>query len=245
MNEHRTKRTRPQRLDFRPFIQAALLLLQPPNLRLMLRHNLVTIFRGLSRFKRTFVINLVGLSVGLASALLIFLWVNDELSVDKFHEKDERLFQLLTNVQQNGGWSTMVDTPGPLAQTLVDEMPEIEYAAPLAPPNWRGFDGFILTVDKKNIKATGEYAGKDYFNIFSYGLIQGDAGQVLADKLSIVISDELAMKLFNTTQGVVGKTIELNHEREVIITGVFGKTPGASSVRFDFVLPFDAYLDFA
>src|SRR5260221_7449273 len=211
----------------------------------MLRHNLLIIFRGISRFKRTFVINLAGLSVGLASALLIFLWVNDELSVDKFHEKDERLFQIMTNVQQNGGWNTIVDSPGPLAQTLAEEMPEIEYAAAVAPPTWRGFDGFILTVDKQNIKATGEYAGKDYFTIFSYGLMQGNAGQVLADRHSIVISDELAMRLFNTTQGVVGKTIELNHEREVIITGLFRKTPAASSVRFDFVLPFDAYLDFA
>jgi putative ABC transport system permease protein len=207
----------------------------------MLRHNLVIIFRGLSRFKSTFIINLVGLSVGLASALLIFLWVNDELSVDKFHEKDERLYQVMTNLQEN----TIVDTPGLLAQTLAEEMPEIEYAAAVAPPNWRGFDGFILTVNEQNIKATGEYAGKDYFNIFSYGLIQGDAGQVLADKNSIVISDELAMKLFDTMQGVVGKTIELNHEREYLVTGLFKKTPAASSVRFDFVLPFDAYLDIA
>ena len=171
----------------------------------MFRHNLVIIFRGLSRFKRTFVINLVGLSVGLASALLIFLWVNDELSVDKFHEKDEKLYQIMTNIKGNGGWNTMVDTPGPLSQTLAEEMTEIEYAASVAPPNWRGFDGFILTVDKQNIKATGEYAGKDYFNIFSYGLIQGDAGQVLADKHSIVISDELAMKLFNSMQNAGGK----------------------------------------
>lgn len=211
----------------------------------MLRHNLVIIFRGLSRFKRTFVINLVGLSVGLASALLIFLWVNDELSVDKFHGKDGRLYQVMTNQPVNGGWNTLVDTPGPLARTLAEEMPEIEYAAAVAPPNWRGFDGFILTVDKKNIKATGEYAGKDYFTIFSYGLMQGDAGQVLADKNSIVISDELAMKLFDTTQGVVGKTIELNHEREFLVSGLFTKTPAASSVRFDFVLSFDAYLDVA
>lgn len=207
----------------------------------MLRHNLIIIFRGLRRFKRTFVINLVGLSVGLASALLIFLWVNDELSVDKFHEEDERLYQVMTNLQEN----TIVDTPGLLAQTLAEEMPEIEYAAAVAPPDWRGFDGFILTVAKQNIKATGEYAGKDYFNIFSYGLIQGDAGQVLADKNSIVISDELAMKLFDTTQGVVGKTIDVNHEREYLITGLFKKIPAASSVRFDFVLPFDAYLDVA
>ena len=211
----------------------------------MLRHNLVIIFRSLSRFKRTFVINLVGLSVGLASALLIFLWVNDELSVDKFHEKDERLYQIVANFQENGGWNTIIDTPGPLAHTLAEDMPEIEYVATLAPPNWRGFDGFILTVDKQNIKATGEYAGKDYFNIFSYGLIQGDADQVLADKNSIVISDELAMKLFDTTQGVVGKTIELNHQQEYLVTGLFTKTPFASSVHFDFVLPFDAYLDVA
>ena len=210
----------------------------------MLRHNLVIIFRGLSRFKRTFVINLVGLSVGLASALLIFLWVNDELSVDKFHEKDERLYQVMTNVQENGVWTTD-GTTGPLAQTLAEDIPEIEYAAAVAPPNWRGFDGFILTAGEQNIKATGEYAGKDYFNIFSYVLIQGDAGQVLADKNSIVISDEMAIKLFDTTQGVVGRTIEVNHEREYLVTGLFKKTPVSSSVHFDFVLSFDAYLDIA
>jgi len=211
----------------------------------MLRHNLIIIFRGMRRFKRTFLINLVGLSTGLACALLIYLWVNDELSVDKFHAKDERLYQIMTNVQDNGGLSTMVDTPGPLAQMLTDEIPEIEYATIVAPPNWRGFDGFILTADEQNIKVTGEYATKDYFNMFSYELIQGDAGQVLADKNSIVISDELAMTLFNSTQNVVGKTIELNHERECLVSGVFKKIPTTSSVRFDFVMPFDAYLDAA
>ena len=245
MNEHRTKGTVPTEGRFAPFYSGSLIASSTSKSRTMLQHNLVIILRGLRRFKRTFVINLVGLSVGLASALLIFLWVNDELSVDNFHEKDKRLYQVMTNIQENGGWNTMVDTPGPLAQTLAEEMPEIEYAAAVAPPNWRGFDRFILTVDKQNIKATGEYAGKDYFNIFSYELIQGDVGQVLADKHSIVISDELAMKLFETTQGVVGKIIELNHEREYLVSGLFRKTPATSSVRFDFVLPFDAYLDVA
>jgi len=211
----------------------------------MLRHNLLIIFRSLSRFKSTFFINLIGLSTGLACALLIYLWVNDELSVDKFHEKSERIYQVMTNVPGNGGINTVVDTPGPLALTLAEDMPEIEFAAVLAPPTWGGFDGFVLTVDKQNIKATGEYAGKDYFNIFSYGLLQGDVAQVLADKNSIVISDELAMKLFNTTNDVVGKSVALNHERECLVSGVFKKVPSASSIRFDFVLPFDAYLDVA
>lgn len=210
----------------------------------MLRHNLIIIYRSLRRFKRTFVINLVGLSTGLASALLIYLWVNDELSVDKFHDKDPRLYQVMLNVQEDDVWTTDATT-GLLAVELAEEMTEIEYAAAVAPPNWRGFDRFILSVGEQNIKATGEYAGKDYFNIFSYGLIQGDAGQVLEDKNSIVISDELAMKVFGTTQGVVGKAIELNHEREYLVTGLFMKTPAVSSVQFDFVLPFDSYLDVA
>lgn len=211
----------------------------------MLQHNLILLYRNFKRFKSTFFINLIGLSTGLASALLIYLWVNDELSVDKFHDKDDRLYQVMTNVPENGGWNTVVDTPGPLAQALVEEMAEVEYVASVAPPNWRGFDRFILTVGQQDIKATGEFAGKDYFHIFSYGLLQGEAGKVLTDKHSIVISDELAMKLFDTTRGVVGKTIQLNHEQEYLVSGVFTKTSATSSVRFDFVLPFEAYLEIA
>lgn len=210
----------------------------------MLRHNLLIIFRGLSRFKTTFIINLVGLSAGLACALLIFLWVNDELSVDKFHENDDSLYQVMTVVQENGGWTTDATT-GPLAKALADELPEIQYATTVAPSNWRGFDRFILTVDKQNVKATGEYADKDYFNMFSYRLITGDAGQVLSDKHSIVISDELALRLFNGTSDVVGKVIDINHEREYVVSGIFSAVPSTSSARFDFVLPFESYLDMA
>ncbi|MGC3945630.1 MAG: ABC transporter permease [Chryseolinea sp.] len=210
----------------------------------MLRHNLLIIFRSLRRFRMTFVINLLGLSTGLACALLIYLWVNDELSVDKFHVNDARLYQVMTNVQDNGGWTTDATT-GPLAKALADDMPEIEYAATLAPPSWRGFDRFILSVDKENIKATGEYASKDYFNVFSYDLMSGAAEHVLADKNSIVISEELALKLFNTTDDVLGKTIDVNHERQYIVSGTFKKVPAMSSIQFDFVLPFESYLDIA
>jgi len=199
------------------------------------------ILRGLRRSKRTFFINLLGLSTGLACALLIYLWVNDELTVDKFHEKDARLYQIMTHWT----WGTIMDTPGPLVQTLVEEIPEIEYATLVAPPNWRGFDRFILTLDDQNIKARGEYAGKDYFKMFSYDLMHGDPGQVLSDKNSIVISDELALKIFGTIDDVVGKAVGLNHERECIVSGVFKKMPATSSAQFDFVLPFDAYLDVA
>ena len=208
----------------------------------MLQHNLKLIYRSFKRFKSTFIINLIGLSTGLASALLIYLWVNDELSMDKFHEKDSRLYQVM---ETYAGGNTSIESSGPVADALPADMPEVEYAAALAPPTWPQFDRFVLSTNERNIRATGQYAGKDYFNIFSYKLIQGDAGHVLVDKNSIVISEDLAMKLFNTKHNVVGKAIEFQHERELLISGVFENVPSTSSTQFDFVLSFKLFEEIA
>ena len=207
----------------------------------MFRHNLLIIYRSFKRFKSTFIINLLGLSAGLASALLIYLWVDDELHMDKFHEKDGRLYNVMDNHMQSHGWNTMVETSGAAADALAAEMPEVEYAAALAPPTWPGFDRFVLSAGERNIRATGQYAGKDYFNIFSYKLIEGQAHQVLADKNSIVISEDIAMQLFNRKHNVVGKTIGFQHEREFLVSGVFENIPAASSTEFDFVLSFETF----
>lgn len=201
----------------------------------MLQHNLLLIYRNFKRFKSIFFINLIGLSSGLACALLIYLWVSDELSVDRFHEKDARLYQVRTNYQFTENTNTNFETDGILAEALVEEMPEIEYATVATPVYW--FGKFMLSVKNKNIKSVGRYAGKDYFNIFSYNLIQGDKDQVLADKNAIVISRELAMSLFNTID-VIGKAVEFQHEKQFLVSGIFEGTPHNSTDQFDFVLPF-------
>ena len=208
----------------------------------MLQHNLILIYRSFKRFKSTFIINLIGLSTGLASALLIFLWVNDEFSMDKFHEKDSRLYRVM---EIYAGSNTSIESSGPVADALTADMPEVEYAAALAPPTWPRFDRFVLSANERNIRATGQYAGKDYFNMFSYKLIQGDAGHVLADKNSIVISEDLAMKLFNTKHNVVGKAVEFQHDRELFVSGVFKNVPSTSSTQFDFVVPFQIFEEIA
>lgn len=164
----------------------------------MLKHNLILFYRSFQRFRSAFIINLIGLSTGLASTLLICLWVNDELQVDKFHEKDRRLYQVMETLNEDAGGATVIETSGPVADALAADMPEVEYVAAFAPPTWPRFDAFVLSTSDRDIRATGQYAGKDYFNIFSYKLIQGNADQVLADKKSIVISEDLATKLFNT-----------------------------------------------
>ncbi len=204
----------------------------------MLKLNLLLALRSLKKYKISFVINLIGLTTGLACFILIYLWVNDEVIIDKFHEKDARLFQVMEHQHYADNIMTTTSTPGLLAETLTEEIPEIEYAATTT---W--INSNTLSIDDLNVKAKGYHVGQDFFNIFSYGLVQGDPDKVLADKSSIVISEDLAQRLFKTTTDVIGRTVEYQHEKSFIISGVFKGTLQNSSYEFDYVLPFEEYKD--
>lgn len=91
----------------------------------MFKHNLLLIYRNFKRFKSTFFINLLGLSTGMACALLIFLWVNDELSIDKFHENDEQLYQVYLHHDEKGEIRSAPPVPALLADVLEEERPEV------------------------------------------------------------------------------------------------------------------------
>lgn len=203
----------------------------------MLKHHFLLFFRNIKRNKTSFFINLIGLSTGLACTLLIYLWVQDELNFDKFHKRNSQLFQVMQNVKMTNDIITDETTPGPLADVLTEEVPEVEYAAAVLDASIHGKP--TLSIGNKNIKAHCLYAGKDFFNIFSFNLIEGNANQVLADKNSIVISEDLAMKLFNTTKNIIGKTLELEHKKTFLVSGIFKRVPFNSSLQFDFVLSFE------
>ncbi|MFC4874580.1 ABC transporter permease [Negadavirga shengliensis] len=205
----------------------------------MLRHNLLLIYRSFKKYKSTFFINLIGLSTGLACVLLIFLWVRDELSVDKFHEKDNRLVEVVEVYSNADRPGVNNFTAGILAEALANEMPEVEYAvASRIRPEQK-----TIRVEENYVKAVVQYAGRDFFNMFSYDLIHGDKDKVLTDKSAAVISEDLAMKLFNTTDNIVGKVIDIPHYKQFRISGVFKGTPVNSTAQFDFVLSFEEYKD--
>nr|WKN36548.1 ABC transporter permease [Tunicatimonas sp. TK19036] len=206
----------------------------------MIKHNLLLALRNFQRYKSSFFINLIGLSTGLACVLFIYLWVTDELSVDKFHEQDSQLYQIMENVDQAGGMITRQTTSGPTAQALVSEMPEVENAVTTTSDHVMSF---MLSVGDEDIEADGFYASMDFFQVFSYDLVQGDKAQVLSDKKSIVISEALARSLFGTAENVVGNIIEVQHEKEYQVSGVFENVPARSSVQFDFVLTFEGFWD--
>ena len=203
----------------------------------MLKHNLTLIYRNFVRAKGFFLINLFGLTTGLACTLLIYLWVRDELTVDKFHQKDSRLFQVMEFQQYADEIMTTTSTPGILAETLKEEIPEIEYAATTS---W--IEPYTLSIKEHNIKAEGYHVGSDYFSIFSYPLLEGNPELVLKDKTSIVISNELAKKLFGEEKNVIGKTVEVQHNKSYQVTGIFEKVR-SSSYQFDFVLSFEDFKD--
>lgn len=203
----------------------------------MLKHNLTLIYRNFVRAKGFFLINLFGLTTGLACTLLIYLWVRDELTVDKFHKNDSRLFQVMEHQQYADEIMTTTSTPGLLAETLKEEIPEFEFAATTA---W--ISPYTLSIKEHNVKADGYHVGPDYFMIFSYPLLEGNPELVLKDKTSIVISSELATKLFGEEKNVIGKTVELQHNKSYQVTGVFEKVR-ASSYQFDFVLSFEDFKD--
>src|SRR5258706_6578193 len=155
----------------------------------MLRSYIKIAWRNLVKDRQFTFLNLLGLSTGLACTLLIYLWVNDELHVDKFNEKDSRLYEVLKKASDaEGSVQISKHTQGLLAKSMVDELPEVEYAVPVKRDDNLG----ILSVGDKHLKVKHEFAGNDFFNVFSYPLINGNNKDVSGVK-GMFLSDKLAL----------------------------------------------------
>ena len=210
----------------------------------MLPYPLLLIYRNFKRFKSTFFINLIGLSTGLACALLIYLWISDERSFDRYHALDGRLYQVLENRRTAAGIETQTGTMPLLAEALRREMPEIEFVATTTPVPF--FPKFTLAAGDRHLTAVPKYADPAFFQLFSYPLLVGTPATVLRDKHAIVLSEALATKLFQTPQNSLGKAVEwqmADSKQTCLVAGVFADVPRNSSEQFDFVLPFASLKD--
>jgi putative ABC transport system permease protein len=209
----------------------------------MLKHNLLLIFRNFKRDKSSFVINLIGLSSGLACALLIFFWVNDELSVDRFFENDKQLFQVMQNTLGTNGTETIDATPGHLAEALSDEIPEVEYAVAVVPGSFNISKGIVSTSDKQ-IRSVGQYVSEDFFNVFAYKILYGNRNTMLSAQNSVVISRELALKLYGSSENAVGKVVDWKAqeiEGKYTVSGVFDLPDERATNQFDVLLNYKLF----
>ncbi|MEZ5104567.1 MAG: FtsX-like permease family protein [Draconibacterium sp.] len=209
----------------------------------MLKHNLLVILRNLKRNKSSLIINLVGLSSALACVLLIYLWVNDELNVDKFLVKDNPVYQVMMNNATDHGIATNEDTPGLLPKTLREEYPEVEKSVGVFPPAAYTFNG-VISQNENKVKANWKFAGKEFFNIFRYELIYSDKIKVLNDKNAVVISDKLAEILFSSVDKAIGQSVEWDGEMvkgSFTIAGIFKSPPANSTIQFDVLFNYDLF----
>jgi len=204
----------------------------------MLAHSLLLVWRNAVRDKSSFIINIVGLSIGLAVALLVCFWVSDELAIDRFHDKD--VYQVMRKLVQEGGDVAVYESNSDLlAPALREEIPEIEQVVTVSNFPVKG----VLSNSEKKFKTLSRFADPEFFNMFSYKLIAGSASHVLRDKFSIVISDQLAQKFFGTTTGIIGKQLSLDEEKyssTFFVSGVFEQTR-LNSEPFDFVGTYEFY----
>ncbi len=214
-----------------------------PNHPSMFRTTIIIAWRNLLKDRQFSLLNLLGLSTGLACVLLIFFWVNDELQVDKFHAKDNRLYEVLKKgTDQSGGVRVAKNTQGMLAPSMAADLPELEYAVAVRKDN----NASIVTTGEKHLKVKHQFAGKDFFKVFSYPLVDGRINTV-AGVTGIFLSDQLAMKLFGTT-AVAGKPVNWDYKDDdanfsgvYTVAGVYKAPPANASSQFDLLVPFELY----
>jgi len=180
----------------------------------------------------------VGLTTGLTCAFFIYLWVQDEFEINKFHEKDDRLYRVMEFQTYSNETFAANSTPGILGENLKIDFPDIQYAATTT---W--INPALLAHEDTYFKENGYHVGEDFFNIFTYPLISGDPNTAIKDKTSICISRALANKFFGSVDAAMGKIIRYDGDRNFTVSGVFEDINPKSTHIFDFVLPLEDFLD--
>jgi putative ABC transport system permease protein len=188
--------------------------------------------RNLRRHKVYSFINIAGLAVGLACCLLISLYVKDEISYDRYHEKADRIFKVVTDARNPEKESHFALTPAPLAEALVRDFPEVETTARL----FTLFGNALIAYGEKRFNEERIFFGDStFFEVFSIPLIAGNPETALAKPASMVLTETIAQKYFGS-ENPLGKTIRLNDEDDLQITGVMADVPANSHFHCDFLI---------
>ena len=182
----------------------------------MIKNYLKTAWRNLWTNKAFSAINIFGLALGMASSILILLWVQNERSVDAFHRNGHDLYQAYERRYFDGKVDAQYNTPGLLGAELKKEIPEIKYAASCG---WD--DEKTFKAGGKILKISGRAADSDFFKMFSFPLLEGNAQNALNAPASLALSHKMAIAFFGSPQAAMGKTIRYDNRVELSVTAVF------------------------
>lgn len=179
-------------------------------------------------------INIIGLTIGMASAVLILLWIQNELSHDRFYEKTNRICLANNRDKVNGKTMAWRTTPAPMGVAIKQDYPEVEdvvrvqeYAA-----------NFLLTAGDKHFSLHGEFADTGFFSMFSFPLLEGNSATALNKPNDIVLTQQLAIKLFGK-EDVVGKIVRIDSSDYFTVSAVMKDLTSNTRFNFEYVLPWN------
>lgn len=206
----------------------------------MIANYIRTALRSLSKNKVYSFLNIFGLTIGIACAGIIFLWVEDEVQFDSSHVKKERLYVVLQNWQYEAGVRTFWSTSALLGPAMKAEIPGVANIC-------RSTEGSMTAMFSNaagiSYYSSGRYADSTLFSMFTYPFAEGSAKNVFADPHAIVITEKAARKFFGSTRGVIGKSLKMDNTTAFVVTGVLKDLPDNSSIQFEWVAPFQTYLN--
>ena len=202
----------------------------------MLKNFFKVAFRNLWKNKAFSFINITGLAIGMASAMLLLLWIYDEVSFDRFHEKRDRIYEVWNRAEFSGALHSWSTTPKVLARTLEHDYPEVELAVRV---NWS--NDLLFSVGEKRIMEPGNIVDSAFLDMFSFPLLKGNPHTALNDMHSIVITEKLAKKFFGIDDPM-GKMIKIDNKETFRVTGLAKDPPGNSRFQFEYLIPW-SYLD--
>ncbi|HZG25900.1 MAG TPA: ABC transporter permease, partial [Chitinophagaceae bacterium] len=205
----------------------------------MLSNFFKTAFRSLWKNRTYSFLNMAGLAIGIACAGLIFLWVEREMSYDKFNLKKDFIYDTKVHAILDAGVFTHGSSPGVLAPAMQAEIPGIANTCRTT----EGQTSLLFSVGDKHIYASGKYAEPSIFSIFTLPFLQGNASAAFSQLYSLVITEKTARRIFGNTENVLGKTVRVDNKQDYVITGVLKDLPQNSSLQFDWVAPFQIWYD--
>jgi putative ABC transport system permease protein len=205
----------------------------------MIRSFIRTAFRSLQKNKAFSFLNIFGLAIGITCASLIFLWVEDEVNFDSVNVKKDQLYQAWENQKYDTYVFTEPSTPGPLGPAMQAELPGVANVCRTS----EGTSNLLFSQGDKSVYASGKYVEDSFFNMFTISFLKGNPAIALKARYSLVITQSAAKKFFGDESSVIGKTIRVDNKQDYIITGVIKDLPTNTSVRFEWLMPFQIYWD--
>ena len=202
----------------------------------MIRNYIKIALRTLWKNKKLSFINIFGLATGIACSLLIFLFVQDELSYDKFYTDADRIRRVVKDfINDDGSRIPDATTPGPLAAAMQREIPEVVSITRIHP----GWGGTTRIQYQNEIVSEPRVCRVDssFFDVFSVTFLKGDAKTALTDVNSIVLTESTAKRYFGADDPI-GKVLKLGGKDDVTVTAVVQDVPPQSHFHYDFLMSF-------